>query len=107
MVTSTIKEKKTTKINLSDFKDKMKPIGEKYMFYSSKRYTLCQMLREIYQLTDDPEIRLKCRIASRMAKCMATMVTEYKGIGWEESFYPLRENVDEGYTSSSDQCKLR
>jgi hypothetical protein len=87
--------------------DRMKPINERYMIYSSKRYTICQMLREIYQLTDNPEIRLKCRIASRMSKCMAKIITEYKGEGWEDNFWPLKENADEGYPSSGNKCQLR
>lgn len=66
------------------------PINEKHMNYNGKQYSLCQMLREIYQLTDDPEIKLKCRIASRMGKIMAAKISKYE-LGWEETTWPYKE----------------
>lgn len=66
------------------------PINEKHMTHNSKHYTLCQVLREIYQLTDDPEIKLKCRIASRMGKIMAAKISKYE-LGWEETTWPYKE----------------
>jgi len=56
------------------------PIDEKYMH--KERYhghhTICQFLRDIYQLTEDEEIRLKCRVAMNMAKSMHNRLKVYK-----------------------------
>jgi hypothetical protein len=41
-------------------------------------HTICQMLRDIYQMTDDEEIQLKCRIAMSMAKSMHERLKKYK-----------------------------
>jgi hypothetical protein len=40
--------------------------------------TICQVLREIYFLTDSETIRYKCRIATTMAKNMAYKLKAYK-----------------------------
>jgi len=55
------------------------PIDEKQM--DKGRYhghhTICQTLRDIYHLTDDPEIRLKCRVGMSMAKSMHKKLKAY------------------------------
>jgi len=33
-------------------------------------HSVCQMLRDIYHLTDNPDAKLKCRIAMAMTKAM-------------------------------------
>ena len=47
-----------------------------------KRYhghnTICEKLREIYMLTDNDEIKMKCRIAMTMAKNMHNKLKSYK-----------------------------
>lgn len=47
-----------------------------------KRYhghnTICEKLREIYMLTDNEEIKLKCRIAMNMSKSMHERLKKYK-----------------------------
>lgn len=59
---------------------KVEPISEKKML--KQRYknhnTICQRLREIYQLTDDEEIKFKCREAMSMAKSMHERLKWYK-----------------------------
>jgi len=44
-------------------------------------HTICEMLREIYALTDDEEIKLKCRVATAMAKSMHNKLKWYKERG--------------------------
>lgn len=59
---------------------KVEPISKKKML--RKRYeghnTICQKLREIYQLTDNPLILYKCRVGMSMAKKMHNKLKEYK-----------------------------
>ena len=56
------------------------PVSEKKML--RKRYdghhTICQMLRDIYSLTEDEDIKLKCRIAMSMAKSMHEKLKSYR-----------------------------
>jgi hypothetical protein len=40
--------------------------------------TICQVLREIYHMTEDEVIRYKCRVAVTMAKRMAGKLRYYK-----------------------------
>jgi hypothetical protein len=40
--------------------------------------TICQVLREIYHLTDDKGIKYRCRISVTMAKRMAGKLKAYK-----------------------------
>lgn len=70
----------------------LKPVPEHDMEAVGDRYTVCTILREIYHKTDDPEIKLKCRMATTMAKKMAGMITEFKGRGWGKKFYPYNPN---------------
>jgi hypothetical protein len=41
-------------------------------------YTICQKLREIYELTKDPEIQSRCKEAMTMAKRMHEALKDYK-----------------------------
>lgn len=43
-------------------------------------FTICQTLRDIYMLTDNEEIRLKCRTAMAMAKKMQDKLKSYKDL---------------------------
>jgi len=47
-----------------------------------KRYlghnTICQKIREVYALTNDEEIKLRCRIMLKMAKSMHNKLKWYK-----------------------------
>jgi hypothetical protein len=40
--------------------------------------TICQVLRDIYHMTDDENIRLELRVAMAMAKKMENHIREYK-----------------------------
>jgi len=44
-------------------------------------HTVCQTLREIYRLTDNEEIRYKCRLAMAMTKAMNSRLKWYKKDG--------------------------
>lgn len=48
------------------------PVPESVMDISryEGHHSICQMLRDIYHMTDDEEIKLKCRIAMSMSKSM-------------------------------------
>jgi hypothetical protein len=89
---------------LDGFADRIKPIDKKYMTFKGKIYTPCEVLREIYKLTDNPEIKLRCRIISRMVKVMAGKITEVDGVGWEQHFWPKKDRDDEGNKSGGDKC---
>jgi hypothetical protein len=41
-------------------------------------HSICQTLRDIYHLTDNPDVRLKCRLAVAMAKAMNEKLKWYK-----------------------------
>lgn len=56
------------------------PVPEKEM--DKERYeghhTICQTLRDIYHLTDNEDIKLKCRLAMAMGKAMHEKLKYYK-----------------------------
>ena len=66
------------------------PEPVKRMLWDSRRWTLCQILREIYHTTEDPLIKMKCRIAANMAKEMATKISSYEP-KWGVGAWPWRE----------------
>ena len=41
-------------------------------------FTICQKLRDIYHMTDDPDVRLNLRLAMAMAKAMNDKLQYYK-----------------------------
>lgn len=41
-------------------------------------HTICQTLRDIYHMTDNEELKLKCRLAMSMAKAMNEKLKWYK-----------------------------
>ena len=43
-------------------------------------HTICQFLRDIYKMTNDEEIKLKCRIGMSMAKSMHERLKKYRQI---------------------------
>jgi len=43
-------------------------------------HTICQFLRDIYAMTDDEDIKLKCRIGMSMAKSMHERLKKYRKI---------------------------
>lgn len=68
---------------------KIDPVPEEDMALVGGRYTICEVLREIYRSIEDSEIKMKCRIASSMAKSMAARITKYEGRNWGKLQYPL------------------
>ncbi len=67
------------------------PETEERMLHVSRRLTVCEILRQIYKRTDDPEIRERCRFACGMAKAMAVKITQHEGKYWGRKFYPWNE----------------
>lgn len=65
---------------------KHEPIHEGFMYRKNRQYTICELLRQTYWLTDDPKIRLNIRIAVNMAKSMVTKLREYKA-DWDKDGY--------------------
>jgi len=55
-------------------------------------HSVCQTLRDIYHLTDDPEIKLKCRLAVAMTKAMHERLKWYKAKNLAEA--EIREKKD-------------
>ena len=67
------------------------PIDESEMYYVSPRNTICEVLRQIYWETRNPDIKLKARIAVTMAKKMQRKLKEYNQ-DWDKDFWG--KNVD-------------
>jgi len=44
-------------------------------------HSVCQILRDIYHLTENEEVKLKARIAMAMAKSMNNKLKKYKELG--------------------------
>lgn len=66
------------------------PATDTMMNWESRRWTVCQILREVYHCTEDPLLRMKLRIASNMTKEMVTKITEYEP-NWGRWRWPWRE----------------
>jgi len=43
-------------------------------------HTICQFMRDIYAMTDNEEIKMKCRIGMSMAKSMHERLKKYRKI---------------------------
>jgi len=67
---------------------------EKNIVTANPKRTICEVLREIYWHTLDPEIREKALEASNMAKRMDKKLHEYK-YGWDEHEWEITENYEE------------
>ena len=59
---------------------RVEPVSEEKMLNEryKNHHTICETLREIYLMTEDEEIRYKCRLAMAMAKKMQDKLKEYK-----------------------------
>ena len=71
---------------------------KKNMIHKSTFRTICEVLREMYWETDNPNIRLKAIEASMMAKKMTRKLIEYKfdicsGMEYEELSEEDKENI--------------
>ena len=67
-----------------------KEAEDQVMDWESRRWTVCQILREVYHCTEDPLLRKKLRIASTMTKAMAAKIVEYEP-KWGSGRWPWRE----------------
>lgn len=58
----------------------LRPVSRGQMEYTKNTGypTICQALREIYQTTDNADIKLKCRLAMAYAKAMDKKLKHYK-----------------------------
>ena len=71
---------------------KHEPVTEEAMNWISPKRTICQLIREIYHKSSDPEVRLLCREATAMAKAMTAKLIEDKGEDFLKTFWD--ENPD-------------
>jgi hypothetical protein len=66
------------------------PVSESEMDRTryERHHTICQTLRDIYHMTTDSEIKLKCRVGVAMAKAMQERLKFYhkkEKAGWSTS----------------------
>lgn len=70
-------------------------------------YTICQFLRDIYHMVDDPsnieEIKMKCRVGLNMTKAMHKRLDYYRRIEVAKSDEEIEElkKAFEGYLSTT------
>ncbi|HUT63435.1 MAG TPA: hypothetical protein VMZ04_05710 [Anaerolineae bacterium] len=62
------------------------PFPEDKMNKINKADTICATLRDIYNLTDNEEIKILSRIATTMAKKMNAKLERYKK-NWDKGFW--------------------
>ena len=67
------------------------PVSEREMDKSryEGHHSICQTIRDIYHLTGDEDIKLKCRLAMAMSKAMHKRLKYYK-----ELFNTKKESDD-------------
>lgn len=59
----------------------VEPIDEREMWWRERYatyHTICMTLRDIYRITQDEDIKIKCRLAMAMAKAMNAKLQWYK-----------------------------
>lgn len=61
------------------------PCPEDHMLGKNTGRFICHVLRQIYQVTNDPEVRLRARIATTMARKMIVKLEEH-GVGWADLY---------------------
>jgi len=75
------------------YPDKFEPCPEFWMSMENPKFTICEVLREIWQKTDDPKIRMLTRIAMTMSKKMGAKLRSYKD--GEELMNAFDDKTDE------------
>lgn len=73
------------------------PCPIEWMEKENPRYTICEILRDIYKATDDKKIKLKARIAMLMAKKMNDRLISYKDKmqeEWNENSSYMRKKLE-------------
>jgi len=68
---------------------KHEPVHPNVMKKQFGENTICQTLRDIYNMTDDPDIQFRLRVAVSMAKAMTKKLREYKA-DWSKGFWDER-----------------
>lgn len=72
------------------FPRKFEPVSDEAMADISPKYTICEVLREIYWLADDAginAIKEKARLATSMAKSIVSKLADYSGSDTVMSMY--------------------
>lgn len=92
---------------------KHEPVPREDMYRISPRYTICECLREIYELAvkldngecvNPKEIKLLCRTATAMAKSMERKLDAYKA-EWDEEFWDGNPRFDKAIEKiRQEQC---
>jgi hypothetical protein len=54
------------------------PISEMSRKRWEGHHTICQTIRDIYNMTDNEELKMKCRVAMAMTKAMNDKLQYYK-----------------------------
>ena len=72
---------------------KHEPVPEEEMNYVSPHETICAILRDIYFVTQNADIKLKARIAMSMAKGMNRKLKTYKA-NWDDEFFQSASKND-------------
>ena len=68
------------------------PVPREKMDKVSPEHTICEVLREIYHMTNDENIKYKCRVATAMAKAMSRRLTELNS-DWSNNFFGKNPNI--------------
>jgi len=60
----------------------LKPATEEEMAFSryAGHHSICQTLRDIWAMSDNEEVKMKCRLAVAMAKAMVNKLKVYRQI---------------------------
>ncbi len=60
--------------------------------------TICEVLRQIYRKTEDPEIRQRALLACGMAKDLSKEISQLKGgdTGWTQTYWDANPDFKEG-----------
>jgi hypothetical protein len=67
------------------------PCPDEHMLGRHDGRYICHVLREIYQKTNDPDIKLLCRKATTMSRKMTIMLREF-GVGWPDLYALVKRN---------------
>lgn len=66
-------------------------------------WTICEVLRNVYRKTEDPEAQILIRIAVTMAKAMSARLRFYKA-DWCEGFWDKTEDRWKGRIENERDC---
>lgn len=72
---------------------KHEPIDEAQMLVDSPNHSICEVLRQIYHKSTDPDVRLNARVATTMAKAMTAKLSTYNK-QWYSDFWDPNPNYN-------------